>query len=188
MAPSTGCAFLYVCRFCGSISYSLLSVHFPSVKFRLLRKMYSDGLFTQIAVIPRASFSFTFFKQANFFFFFFFADGHVFEIVVFGDLNNSYHNSCHLLKLHTSLSFCENILKGKTERILSTPTELETSDCFNICSQSGLSVLFSSVFVQKSGRRSLIQIAYPFPVAVFSGNRGPCPWFRGCSGGGRESG
>lgn len=42
-------------------------------------------------------------------------------IFIYGDLNNSYHNSAHFLKLHISSSFSEKILKEKAERILSTP-------------------------------------------------------------------
>lgn len=40
---------------------------------------------------------------------------------IYGDLNNTYHNSAHFLKLHISSSVSEKILKEKAERILSTP-------------------------------------------------------------------
>lgn len=73
---------------------------------------------------------------------------------------------------------------------MSTLTGLATSGRFKIHPQSVLSVLFLSVFVQKSGRRSYVKFKqrFPFPIPAFSGNKTACPWSEACSIGGRKCG
>lgn len=118
MVPSIGFSFSFLCFFCGSIPYSLCTF------------LQSSLVCADVFIPTDCGHS-----MRNFCFYFFFSrlvicfcdDRHVswnskdHFIFIYGDLNNSYHNSAHFLKLHISSSFTEKKLKEKAERILSTP-------------------------------------------------------------------
>lgn len=108
MVPSIGFAFSFLCFLCGLIRYSLLSVHFPTVKFRLLKCILTDcghymRIFLNRLVIHFCDDRHVLWKWKDHF------------IFIYGDLNNSYHNSAHFLKLCISSSVVEKILKEKAE-------------------------------------------------------------------------
>lgn len=93
------------------------------------------------------------------------------------------------LVAHLSLSFCEKT--EKKQRGFSPPWPgWQLLSLLKMCTQSVPSALFSPVFVQKSGRRSSVKFKqlFPFPVAVFSGNQVPCPWFCNVEVGGSHRG
>lgn len=104
-------------------------------------------------------------------------------------LNSCYHSCSPPLKLLTSLSSSEGTLKGKTKDYVH-PNWVGNFCRFKKIAASQACLCCSPLCLCKSQGEELcqIQIAYPFPLAVFSGNQVPCPWIRGCSGGGRELG
>lgn len=85
--------------------------------------------------------------------------------LISGDLDDNYHNSSLLTSLHTS--YCPlyvDILREKTEGILSIPTGLTTSCSFRFCALSVLSVVLLCVQEEEEEEESC-QIQTAFTVS-----------------------